>query len=116
MNILLIFFAIPLATIILSIIFETIIQCPLKIAGIAFSIFLIVAFALGGSTELLVAVFAYTLISFVSAFITMLIQNELQDNDDSNHEDTGCWRCANQVANFTNNRMNASNDVRYRFR
>ena len=39
MNTLLIFFALPLATIILSAIFETFINCPFKVAGIAFSIY-----------------------------------------------------------------------------
>ena len=46
MNVLLIFFAIPLATIILSVILQTLINCPFKVAGIAFSIFIVVAFAL----------------------------------------------------------------------
>lgn len=83
MNTLLIFFAIPLATIILSAIFETFIKCPLKVAGIAFSIFIIVAFALGGSAELIVAAIIYTLLSLITAFITMLIQNRVEENDNS---------------------------------
>jgi Ca2+/Na+ antiporter len=86
MNILLIFFAIPLATIILSIIFETLIQCPFKIAGIAFSIFLIIAFALGGSSELIVAAIVYTLLSFLSAYITMFIQNRTSEEEDDDEE------------------------------
>lgn len=72
---LLIFFAIPVATIILSAIFQTLINCPLKIAGIAFSIFLIVAFALGGTAELIIAAIIYTIIALVTALIVMLIQN-----------------------------------------
>lgn len=72
MNNLLIFFAIPVATIILSIIFETLIRNPLKVGGIAFSIFLIVAFALGGSAELIVAALIYTILSFLFAFLTKL--------------------------------------------
>ena len=88
MNILLIFFAIPLATIILSSIFETIIRCPLKIAGIAFSIFLIIAFALSGSSESIVLVIIYTIISFIAAFITMIIQNRLENGENSSN---GCF-------------------------
>ena len=53
MNNLLIFFALPIATIILAGIFQTIIKCPYKIAGITFAIYLIVAFALGGTAELI---------------------------------------------------------------
>ena len=72
---LLIFFAIPVATIILSAIFQTFICCPIKVAGIAFAIFLIVAFALGGTAELIIAAIVYTIISLITAFIVMLIQN-----------------------------------------
>lgn len=74
MNILLIFFAIPIAVIILSAIFETFIKSPLKVAGIFFSIFLVVAFALGGTAELLVAAIIYTILSFITAYLVFLIQ------------------------------------------
>lgn len=74
MNTLLIFFAIPIAVIILSAIFETLIKSPLKIAGIFFSIFLVVAFALGGTAELLVAAIIYTILSFITAYLVFLFQ------------------------------------------
>lgn len=77
-TILLIFFAFPVATIILSAIFETIINCPLKIAGIVFSIFLIVTFSSFGS-EFLVATIAYTIL----AYITALIIKRLEDRNNS---------------------------------
>lgn len=70
MNILLIFFAIPVAIIILSIILETFIKCPIKVAGIFFSIFLVLAFLLGGTAELIVAAIVYTIISFIAACLT----------------------------------------------
>ena len=69
MNNLLVYFAIPLATVILSSILETFINCPLKVGGIFFSIFLVVAAALGGTIELLFAAIIYSIISFVTAFI-----------------------------------------------
>ena len=75
MNNLLIFFAIPIAVIILSAIFETFIKSPLKVAGIFFSIFLVTAFALGGNVEYLVATIVYTIISFVVAYLVCFIQN-----------------------------------------
>ena len=78
MNNLLIFFAIPLSTIILSAIFETIIESPIKVAGIAFSIFLIVAFSLGGSAEFIVAAIIYTLLSLITSFITKIIQSRIE--------------------------------------
>ena len=74
---LLIYFAIPLAVIILSAIFETFINCPLKVAGITFAILLIVAFAAFG-TEFLVAVIIYTILSYITAFII----NRYNERDD----------------------------------
>lgn len=81
MNTLFVFFALPLATIILAGIFETFINCPLKVAGIAFSIYLIVSFALGGTIELIVATIVYTILAFITALIVKYIQN---NNDDCN--------------------------------
>lgn len=75
MNILLIFFAIPIAVIILSIILETYMKSPLKVAGIFFSIFLVLAFYLGGAAEYILAALVYTLISIITAYITEFIQS-----------------------------------------
>lgn len=68
-NYLLWFFAIPIAIIILSVIFETIIHSPIKIAGITFAILLIVTFAVGDET-LLIFTILYTLLAFIVAWIT----------------------------------------------
>lgn len=73
MNILLIFFAIPIAIIILSVILETFIKYPIKVAGIFFAIFLVVVFALGGTAELIVLAIAYTILSFIAAYVTSII-------------------------------------------
>ena len=81
MNTLLMFFALPLATIILSAIFETFINCPFKVAGIAFSIYLITAFSLGETIELLVAGIIYTILSLITALIINYIQNNNDDNE-----------------------------------
>lgn len=89
MNNLLIFFAIPLATIILSSILETLIHCPFKVAGIAFSIFIVIAFALGGTAELIVAAIIYTILSFLSAFLTRIILNRT-DDENENSNSCGC--------------------------
>ena len=86
MNTLLIFFALPLATIILAAIFETFINCPLKVAGIAFAIYLIVAFALGGTIELVVAAIIYTIIALITALIVHFIQENNDDDDDDSND------------------------------
>ncbi len=97
---LLIYFAIPLAVIILSAIFETFINCPLKVAGITFAILLIVAFSAFG-TEFLVAVIIYTILSYITAFIinrynerddklqnieNLIINNQSENNNNNNNE------------------------------
>lgn len=79
MNILLIFFAIPISTIILSAILETLIKSPIKVAGIFFSIFLVIAFALGGSAELVVGAIVYTIISFITAYIVETVTKNRQN-------------------------------------
>ncbi len=73
MNILLFFFAIPIAVIILSVILETYMRSSSKVAGIFFSIFLVLAFYLGGNAEYIVAALVYTAISFISAYLTCII-------------------------------------------
>ena len=115
MNNLLIFFAIPVATIVLSAIFETLIKCPFKIAGIAFSIFLITAFALGGTVELLVLAIIYTIISFISAYLTSIFENKNDDNNCMNTNQVNNFENANSI-NTISNILNQSNSTCRRFR
>ena len=56
---LLIFFALPIATIIISIALQKIFKCPFLVAAIIFAIFLVVTFILGNLIYL-VATIAYT--------------------------------------------------------
>ncbi len=118
MNNLLVYFAIPLATVILSSILETFINCPLKVGGIFFSIFLVVAAALGGTIELLFAAIIYSIISFVTAFIVFLIMNRcnynLNESRNSNYlverytENCDCNQSSN-VSNSTDTSNNILN-------
>lgn len=71
MNTLLLFFALPVATIILAIAVEKILRCPILTAAVFFAIFLIVAFA-AFDTSFLVFVIAYTIIAFIVAVIEEL--------------------------------------------
>ena len=68
MNILLLFFALPVATIILSIVLEKILRCPVLTAATFFAIFLIIAFAVFDAS-FLVFVIAYTILAFIAAAI-----------------------------------------------
>ena len=71
-NLLLIFFAIPIAVIIISIALQKIFRCPFLVASIIFAIFLVVTFVIG-NLVLLVATIAYTILSFVTAVVTHII-------------------------------------------
>lgn len=81
MNILLLFFALPIAVIILSIVLQKILKCPILVAGVVFAIFLIVTFAIN-DINFLVATIIYTILAVITAFITMLICRFLVDQDD----------------------------------
>lgn len=81
---LLLFFILPISTMILAGIFETLINCPFKIAGITFAIYLIVSYLLGGTSELNIATIVYTFLAFIVAWIVMLIKNRNNRNNSSN--------------------------------
>ena len=103
MNTLLIFFAIPVATIILAAIFETFIRSPLKVAGIAFAIFLIVAFALGGTAELIVLAIIYTILAFIAAFLVCIFRNRDLDCLCHDRRSTNGVGLSSLQTNFNNN-------------
>ena len=72
MNTLLIFFALPIAVIVISIALQKILKCPLLVSAIIFSIFLIVTFVVN-NLNFLVAAIIYAIISFITAFLTYII-------------------------------------------
>lgn len=72
MNILLIFFALPIAVIIISIALQKILKNPALVAAIIFAIFLIVTFIIN-NLNFLVAAIVYAIISFITAFIVCII-------------------------------------------
>lgn len=72
MNVLLIFFALPVATIIISIALQKVLKSPPLVAAIIFSIFLIVTFVIN-NINFLVATIIYTIISFITAIVVCFI-------------------------------------------
>ena len=70
-----IFFALPLATILLAIVFQKILRSPILVAITFFAIYLIVAFAAFSDTlaEALIAAIIYTIIAYITAYIVMLV-------------------------------------------
>lgn len=72
MNALLIYFALPIATIILASVFVRVLKSPIAIAATAFAVFLIVTFAIFDAI-FLIATIIYTILAFISALLTKLI-------------------------------------------
>lgn len=103
MNTLLIFFALPIAIIIISIALQKIFKCPFLVAGIIFAIFLIVTFAIG-NLNYLVATIAYTILAFITAILTNIIcriLRELNRREEEQEERAGC--CNRRGRNSSNN-------------
>lgn len=88
MNInLLIFFALPLATIILAIVLQKILKNPLLVAVTFFAIYLIVSFAVATTAQLVYAIIAtivYSIIAYITALLVKLscrLRNLFEDRD-----------------------------------
>ena len=68
---LLIFFALPIATIIVSIALQKILKCPPLVSATIFAIFLIVTFVIN-NLNFLIATIVYTIISFITAVLVCI--------------------------------------------
>ena len=66
MNTLLLFFALPISTILLSIVLQKILNCPLLVAATFFAVYLIVTYVAFDSS-FLVYVILYTILAYVTA-------------------------------------------------
>lgn len=108
MNILLIFFALPIATIIISIALQKILKCPPLVASIIFAIFLIVTFIIN-NINFLVATIIYTILSYITAVIVCIISKCLCNLENSSRN--SCIRRNNIFRERCNNRENNSNDL-----
>ncbi len=93
MNNLLLFFALPVATIILAVVLQRIIRSPILVALTAFAIYLIVAFSAFDET-FLVFVIVYTILAFLAAALARIIakiircQRNCNNNGSNEDEDT----------------------------
>ena len=99
MYVLLLFFALPLATIIISIALQKILKSPALVAGIIFSIFLIVTFVIG-NLNFLIATIIYTLISYITAVLVNLICRLLKRIERCRRENN--YNCCANNENSTN--------------
>ncbi len=95
---LLIYFALPIATIIISAVLQKFIKNPIWVAAVIFAIFLVVTFAAFDET-FLIATLAYTLLSLATAFIVSRL--ELEEQEDNDEEDDNVCCCSNREVNST---------------
>lgn len=77
MDNILLFFALPVATIILSIVLQKILKCPILVAATFFAIYLIVTYAVFGSDFLIFAI-AYSILSYITALIVNIIKRLIE--------------------------------------
>ena len=113
-----IFFALPLATILLAIVFQKILRSPILVAITFFAIYLIVAFAAFSDTlaEAIIAAIIYTIIAYITAYIVMIICSfrrrfchcRRADDDSENNRNCGCGNNNDNNENVENNLLRIS--------
>ncbi len=118
MNTLLIFFALPIATIILAIVLEKLLRCPVLTAATFFAIYLIVAFAIFDAS-FLVFVIVYTVLAYITAVIAeffftkckkkVCISCNCNANNNIELSNEAAQNIAARVANILNNTNNNCN-------
>ena len=119
MNTLLLFFALPIATIIFSIVLLKLLKCPILVAATFFAIYLILAFT-AFSSDFLIFVIAYTILSYITAVLTRLICNIIERinrciNDDRGGNNQNCCCSNNNDTIGNNNLANNCNNNQARF-
>lgn len=87
MNTLLIFFAFPVATVILAIVLQKVLKRPLLVAATFFAIFLVITFAFFDASFLIAAII-YTIIAYITAVLVMWICRLLKILE--NHNNGNC--------------------------
>ena len=101
MNVLLLFFALPIATIIISIALQKIFKCSPLVAAIIFAIFLVITFIVN-NINFLIATIIYTIISYITAMIVCVITKIIRRLED---RDGSCCREDNNNCNNTSNKL-----------
>ena len=121
MNILLILFALPIATILLAIVLQKILKCPVLVAITFFAIYLIVAFAFFNAS-FLILVILYTALAYITAVIVQCLKrrgceicggrrnNDTCANDTISLSDVDVARIAGQILAQANNGCGCQNN------
>lgn len=110
MDILLIFFILPLATIIIATIMERLLNNPIAVAAFVFALAIVIVFIAFEPADLIYAL-VYTILAYVVAVITCLIRRFCnRNNNDNNDEDDNNNNNNNSICNCLglNNMNNTS--------
>lgn len=111
MNTLLIFFALPVATVILAIVLQKILKNPLLVAATFFAIYLIVTFAFFDASFLVFAIL-YTILAYITAVLTKMICRLIRMIENRNN---GNCRIIERPITISNtspiNSVNSNSDV-----
>lgn len=94
MNILF-FLVFPISTIIIAIVLQKLIKCPLLVAAFVFAIFLIVAYT-AYDTSFLINTIVYTILAYIAAFLGKLIcclirqlaENQAESDSNNDNDNT----------------------------
>lgn len=100
MNNLLIFFALPVATIIFAVALQKILKSPFLVSAVFFAAFLILTFAAFNETFLVYAIL-YSLLALITALLTRFICCLIRNSDNP---------CINVNANISDNDNGSSSD------
>ena len=103
MNNLLLFFALPIAVIIISIALQKVLKNSLLVAGVIFSVFLVTTIANGDLTYL-VATIVYTILAFIVAIIVHYIFTNFES--DSGNNESNCY-----ARDFTNDSITTVKNI-----
>ena len=114
MNTLLLFFALPVATVLLAIVLQKILKNPILVAITFFAVYLIVAFAAFDETFLVYAI-VYTILAFITAAIVETICKFIKKCLNINHccssnSDTESANCVCCNLENINNSLESIND------
>lgn len=94
MNVLLLFFALPIATIIISIALQKIFKSPALVAAIIFAIFLVITFFVN-NINFLIATIVYTIISYITAVIVCIVTKIIRKLEERDRDCNCCRRYNN---------------------
>ena len=99
MELLFIFFVLPVVTIILAIVLQKLLRSPILVALTFFAIYLIIAFTvfIEDLAIFLIAAIIYTIIAFIAAYIAMIIWKIRErlcccNNNNSCNSNNNCYR------------------------